>query len=107
MQCPRCQQENPQGAKCCLGCGVRLALMCAQCNTELPPGAKFCLECRPPVTVQPAAVPGFTTPETYTPKHLAGSRRQRRRWGRRAGAGTTAAQVCFAGDTKITGQETC
>jgi len=24
MQCPRCQHENPQQAKFCLECGVRL-----------------------------------------------------------------------------------
>jgi class 3 adenylate cyclase/tetratricopeptide (TPR) repeat protein len=48
-----------------------LAPVCAKCQTELPTGAKFCLECGEPVAGQPASTSRFTTPETYTPKHLA------------------------------------
>jgi class 3 adenylate cyclase/tetratricopeptide (TPR) repeat protein len=45
-------------------------LACAKCNTELPRGAAFCFVCGQPVT---AALGGqrFSSPETYTPKHLA------------------------------------
>jgi class 3 adenylate cyclase/predicted ATPase/ribosomal protein L40E len=71
MNCPRCQQENPPQAKFCLECGTALALKCVACGTELPPGAKFCLECGQSVNVQPATAPRFTSPGTYTPKHLA------------------------------------
>jgi class 3 adenylate cyclase len=71
MQCPRCQQENPPQAKFCLECGVRLALTCHKCRSELPAGAKFCLECGAPVVSQATAEPRFTSPESYTPKHLA------------------------------------
>ena len=46
MQCPRCQHENP-------------------------PQAKFCLECGEPVASQVTAEARFTSPESYTPKHLA------------------------------------
>jgi ribosomal protein L40E len=71
MQCPRCQQENPPQAKFCLECGSRLALTCAVCGTELPAGAKFCLECGQPVSGGSAGQSRFTSPEAYTPKHLA------------------------------------
>ena len=71
MQCPQCQQENPPQAKFCLECGARLVLTCAACSTELPAGAKFCLACGQPVVAQLAAQSRFTTPATYTPKHLA------------------------------------
>ncbi|MBI3329082.1 MAG: AAA family ATPase, partial [Nitrospinae bacterium] len=71
MQCPRCQQENPSQAKFCLECGARLALMCPQCGTELPAGAKFCLECGQAVSGPAAGPPWFTSPDAYTPKHLA------------------------------------
>ncbi len=71
MQCPRCQHENPTGAKFCLECGTRFALSCTKCGTELPAGAKFCLECGKAVNAPLAAASRFTSPETYTPKHLA------------------------------------
>ena len=71
MQCPRCQHENPPQAKFCLECGARVALTCTKCRSELPAGAKFCLECGAPVAAQATAEPRFTSPEYYTPKHLA------------------------------------
>ena len=70
MQCPRCQHENPSQAKFCLECGARVALTCTKCRSELPAGAKFCLECGEPVASQATAEPRFTSPESYTPKHL-------------------------------------
>ena len=69
MQCPRCQHENPRQAKFCLECGARLALTCSKCRAELPGSAKFCLECGEPVAQQ--VRDRFTSPESYTPKHLA------------------------------------
>jgi len=53
--------------------GVRspVALTCTKCRSELPAGAKFCLECRAPVASQVTAEARFTSPESYTPKHLA------------------------------------
>jgi class 3 adenylate cyclase/tetratricopeptide (TPR) repeat protein len=71
MKCPRCQHENPPQAKFCLECGARVALTCTKCRRELPAGAKFCLECGAPVASQTTAEPRFTSPESYTPKHLA------------------------------------
>jgi class 3 adenylate cyclase/predicted ATPase len=71
MKCLRCQQENPPQAKFCLECGAPLALKCSACGTELPAGAKFCPECGQSVNAQPAKATRFTSPEAYTPKHLA------------------------------------
>jgi class 3 adenylate cyclase/tetratricopeptide (TPR) repeat protein/ribosomal protein L40E len=70
MQCLRCQHENPPQAKFCLECGARLALTCSKCGTELPAEAKYCLQCGQPVSAG-AALSQFTSPESYTPKHLA------------------------------------
>jgi class 3 adenylate cyclase len=71
MKCARCQHENPPQAKFCLECGARVALTCTQCRSELPAGAKFCLECGALVASAATAEARFTSPESYTPKHLA------------------------------------
>jgi class 3 adenylate cyclase/tetratricopeptide (TPR) repeat protein len=71
MRCTHCQQENPQQAKFCLGCGAALTLKCSKCSTEIPAAAKFCFECGQPVSTQLAAAARFPSPEAYTPKHLA------------------------------------
>jgi len=71
VKCPRCQHENPPPAKFCLECGARVALTCTKCRSELPTSAKFCLECGEPVVSQVTAEARFTSPESYTPKHLA------------------------------------
>jgi len=70
MKCPRCQQENPPQAKFCLECATALALRCSNCGTQLPAGAKFCFECATPATAQ-GSPRRLTSPEAYTPKHLA------------------------------------
>src|SRR5687768_5454845 len=78
MQCPQCQRENPPQAKFCRGCGNRFAPRCAQCGTELAPDDQFCIECgtgvAAPTVAQspPAEAPSrFTSPQAYTPQHLA------------------------------------
>ena len=45
MQCPKCQHDNPSGAKFCLECGTALARRCPSCQAELTPAMKFCGEC--------------------------------------------------------------
>jgi class 3 adenylate cyclase/tetratricopeptide (TPR) repeat protein len=70
MKCHRCQQENPPQAKFCLECATPLALRCTNCGTQLPAGAKFCFECATRVGA-PDSPPRFSTPDAYTPKHLA------------------------------------
>ncbi len=70
MKCPKCQTENPEAAKFCLECGVKLELTCSQCGHSLPPSAKFCDQCGNKVgkSHQPFAV-GISTPSL--PRHLA------------------------------------
>ena len=73
MKCARCQHENRLGAKFCEECAAPLARACANCEAQLSPAARFCSECAHPTgsaSTGPAA-PRFSSPETYTPKHLA------------------------------------
>ena len=71
MRCPRCQHENPPDSKFCLRCGASFGLVCTSCGTELPAGSRFCNKCGTPVKGEPASQARFTSPETYTPRHLA------------------------------------
>ena len=98
MQCSRCRTENPAGVKFCGECGARLQALCPACQTPNPPANKFCQECGAPLaaTAQPAtplapeaatsaagrptAPPAedqrapdsrYSSPQAYTPKHLA------------------------------------
>jgi len=68
MQCPRCQVENDAGARFCEDCGARLEAACPSCGTPVTPGKKFCRSCGTALTPEPSR---FTSPESYTPKHLA------------------------------------
>ena len=72
MKCPRCQHENGPRAKFCQECAASLARTCSKCGNELPLTAKFCPECAHP-TVDAVATDQarISSPETYTPKHLA------------------------------------
>jgi class 3 adenylate cyclase len=69
MKCPRCQHDNPQGARFCEECATPLARICSNCGTTLSAAARFCHACAHPV----AAVAGAPSrsPDSYTPKHLA------------------------------------
>jgi class 3 adenylate cyclase/tetratricopeptide (TPR) repeat protein len=71
MQCSRCQHENEAGAKFCEECAAPLARLCAGCGRQLSPTAKFCPECARPVPAPATTQSRFTTPEVYTPRHLA------------------------------------
>jgi class 3 adenylate cyclase/tetratricopeptide (TPR) repeat protein len=71
MQCPHCQQQNPAGQKFCGDCGAPLATSCLACRAPNPPGQKFCGECGASQTGAPTTPPKFSSPESYTPKHLA------------------------------------
>ena len=71
MRCPRCQNESPAGSSFCLECGARLGLTCTSCGMDLPAGSKFCNKCGTAVSSPAAVQPRFTSPESYTPKHLA------------------------------------
>mgnify|MGYP003693667599 CR=1 FL=1 len=68
MTCPRCQAENDAGARFCEDCGARLEAACPSCGIPVTPGKKFCRSCGAALTPEPSR---FTSPESYTPKHLA------------------------------------
>jgi class 3 adenylate cyclase/tetratricopeptide (TPR) repeat protein len=69
LKCPRCQHDNPQGARFCEECAAPLARICSNCGTTLSATAKFCHACAHPVAAG-AGTPS-RTPDSYTPKHLA------------------------------------
>jgi class 3 adenylate cyclase/tetratricopeptide (TPR) repeat protein len=72
MQCAQCQTENRPGRRFCAECGVPLALPCASCGFANEPGDKFCGGCGAPLTAAPRAPePRASSPQTYTPAHLA------------------------------------
>ena len=74
MRCPRCRHKNVLEAGFCDECGARLESGCSACGEVSRPGAKFCSKCglmlTPVGALGRGAVP-FSSPETYTPKHLA------------------------------------
>src|SRR5713101_2612255 len=72
-RCPQCNHENPPGARFCNGCGARAELACAGCGQVNALGSRFCSGCGTKLGDPEAARPGprFTSPETYTPQHLA------------------------------------
>jgi class 3 adenylate cyclase/tetratricopeptide (TPR) repeat protein len=45
MKCPKCQFENPEGAKFCNECGSKLEIACSSCGKINPLSNKFCSEC--------------------------------------------------------------
>ena len=72
MQCSKCQQENPPGARFCIGCGSPLAVACAGCRTELPPAARFCPQCgRPAAPSGERPTSDAHTTQASVPRHLA------------------------------------
>ncbi|MCC6178322.1 MAG: zinc ribbon domain-containing protein [Chloroflexi bacterium] len=74
MRCAACGAENPAAAKFCQECGTRQPRRCPACSHEVGETAKFCLECgkRLEDARQPGtAIAAPTTPQSYTPHHLA------------------------------------
>jgi class 3 adenylate cyclase/predicted ATPase len=72
MQCPRCQHENREGRRFCAECAAPLAVPCQSCGFSNEPGEKFCGGCAAPLTVASRPPESkFTSPQSYTPKHLA------------------------------------
>jgi class 3 adenylate cyclase len=87
MKCPRCEHDNPQGARFCEECATPLARTCSNCGMALSAVAKFCHACAHPVAAgagTQSRSPDSYTPQTprredpdvqsgssYTPRHLA------------------------------------
>src|SRR5438067_9848500 len=73
MKCPQCQYENMVEAAFCDECGVRLESVCPACGERNRPAAKFCRRCGQSLAEGRSGVASspFTTPDSYTPRHLA------------------------------------
>ncbi len=71
MKCPRCQHENVPEARFCETCAAPLGRTCSNCGAPLRDTAKFCPACAHPVGSLAAGHQHFSSPDTYTPKHLA------------------------------------
>ena len=75
MTCPQCAFENPPAMAFCGRCGTRLATLCPSCGFANPEAFAFCGKCGARVAEAPApprqSSPAFTSPRSYTPKHLA------------------------------------
>jgi class 3 adenylate cyclase/tetratricopeptide (TPR) repeat protein len=73
MKCPRCQHDSREGRRFCAECGASLAVACLACGFSNEPGEKFCGGCGSPLGAQAGTATGsrFSSPESYTPKHLA------------------------------------
>src|SRR5215467_3657433 len=70
MRCPQCGHENAAEMKFCGECGTRLAVLCRQCGARNAPAQKFCGECGARIE-SGASSRELSTPDAYTPKHLA------------------------------------
>ncbi len=72
MQCPRCHTENREGRRFCGECGLSFASTCTSCGFLNEGSERFCGGCGRSLTSSPTvAEPKFSSPQSYTPKHLA------------------------------------
>jgi class 3 adenylate cyclase/tetratricopeptide (TPR) repeat protein len=71
MRCPKCQAENREGRRFCAECGASLNRACPSCGFSNEAGEKFCGGCGQPLTSPQQFATRFSSPEVYTPKHLA------------------------------------
>lgn len=69
MDCSRCHNANPEGAKFCMSCGNPLTAVCPECGAELPAEALFCLNCGHKLA-QTESEPAQVRLEQYIPKDL-------------------------------------
>jgi len=50
MQCPKCQENNPNDALVCRRCASALVILCPRCGAANLPGDRLCEECGHTVT---------------------------------------------------------
>src|SRR5262245_15163148 len=70
MECPECGHKNAAEMKFCGECGTRLTVLCRECGARNAPAQKFCGECGARIE-SGASSRELSTPDAYTPKHLA------------------------------------
>lgn len=74
MNCPRCNNQNPDTAAFCDACGARLETACPNCGEPNRRYAKFCRNCGQSINqttnTAPTPIAGTPAPDTYVPKHL-------------------------------------
>src|SRR5262245_1497358 len=71
MKCPRCQREAPAGANFCSECGAALELQCDSCKAMNAAASRYCQDCGQRLSGGAAPASRFSSPQDYTPKHLA------------------------------------
>ena len=71
MRCQRCSADNREGRRFCAECGASLNLACPSCGFSNEAGEKFCGGCGQPLVSSQQIATKFSSPEVYTPKHLA------------------------------------
>ena len=71
MRCPNCQAENREGRRFCRSAAASLNLVCPSCGFSNEAGEKFCGGCGQPLASPQQVATKFSSPEVYTPKHLA------------------------------------
>ncbi|TMB59903.1 MAG: zinc ribbon domain-containing protein [Chloroflexi bacterium] len=68
----RCRAENREGRRFCGECGLSFASACPSCGFLNEGDEKFCGGCgRSLAATASSGEPRFSSPQTYTPKHLA------------------------------------
>ena len=77
MQCPKCQFENPEGAKFCVECSNKIDIICPKCSFVNSPNFKFCSEYGQKLSIPSEAQPTdlsldekLTKIQKYLPKGL-------------------------------------
>jgi hypothetical protein len=72
MQWSQCHVKNRKVRRCCAECGASLDIECPCCGFSNEPGEKFCKGCGSQIAEAAAAPESkFSSPNLYTPKHLA------------------------------------
>ena len=71
MLCPQCRFDSRASVTFCEECGAKLDIACPSCGAAVNAGRKFCGTCGKPLRSQPTSAARFSSPEAYTPKHLA------------------------------------
>jgi len=73
VRCAACGSDNVANAVFCDACGTPLERACPGCGEQNRAGAQFCRRCGQRLETPPAPAESgrFSSPETYTPRHLA------------------------------------